>query len=68
MRVRLACTQAQFGVSASAIRRRPRDFYVELLAELSHGGRDPVTSYYCELLWWYVFDSDAAAVAARASS
>lgn len=25
---------------------------------------DPVTSYYMELVWWYLFDEDAAHVTA----
>ena len=55
---------AQFGVAASAIRRRPRAFYAALLDEVRHQ-TDPVAGYYCELIWWYVFDQDAAAQAAR---
>ena len=55
---------AQFGVAAAAIRRRPRAWYAMLREELARGGADPVASYYCELVWWYVFDADAARVAA----
>ena len=55
---------AQFAVSAQAIRRRPRSFYRAMLAELR--SRDPVSSYYMELVWWYVFDdSGEAAMAAQ---
>ena len=56
---------AQFGVSASAVRRRPKAWYEMLRAELERGGRDPVLGYYCELVWWFVFDADLAPVAAR---
>ncbi|EOD23579.1 hypothetical protein EMIHUDRAFT_373892, partial [Emiliania huxleyi CCMP1516] len=53
---------AQFGVSAAAVRRHPRALYRAMLEELASGGRDPVTSYYCELVWWYLFAAPEAAL------
>ena len=44
---------AQFALPRDAIRRRPWGFYRTLLDELRH--KDPVASYYLELLWYYVF-------------
>jgi hypothetical protein len=54
---------AQFAVSASALRRRPRSFYQTMLDELR--SRDPVSSYYMELMWWYVFDDSGEAAVAE---
>ena len=56
---------AQFGVSAAAVRRRPKAWYEMLRTELARGGKDPVLSYYCELVWYYVFDAELAPVAAQ---
>ena len=47
---------AQFGVARHLVRRRPFGFYRTLLDELSH--RDPVASYYLELLWFEIFRDD----------
>lgn len=49
---------AQFSLSRRAIHSRPRDFYMALIDQLLH--IDPVESYYLELMWWYIFDEDAA--------
>ena len=54
---------AQFALSAEAIRRRPKAWYRAMLEELSQRGPDPVASYYCELLWWYLLDEDGTKVA-----
>ena len=56
---------AQFGVSARAVRRRPKAWYEMLRDELARGGVDPVASYYCELAWFYVFDTELAPATAR---
>ena len=33
------------------------------MCNVCDAGADPVGSYYCELIWWYVFDDDAARTA-----
>ena len=53
---------AQLALSRDAIHARPWSFYRALLDELRTP--DPVGGYYLELMWWHVFDADAAPAAA----
>jgi len=48
----------QFSLSRHAIQSRPRTFYRALLDHVIH--IDPVSSYYLELMWWYIFDENLA--------
>jgi len=51
---------ARFAVSRDRIHQRPREEYMDLLAEVS-GARDPCVNYMNEWLWYYIMGRPQAA-------
>merc|ERR1711988_62858 len=51
---------ARFAVSRDRIHQRPREEYMDLLAEVS-GSRDPCAHYMNEWLWYYIMGRPQAA-------
>merc|ERR1719240_1036456 len=51
---------ARFAVSRDRIHQRPREEYMDLLAEVS-GSRDPCANYMNEWLWYYIMGRPQAA-------